>query len=167
MRLAEEALPFSVGNLRREGRWRRSGTIRWGNQATIAFRVVEYLYEAEVLLDWSVNAVPMHQKIECESTEQRIGRRWWFLCPGCRLRFGVLYLPAGEIEFRCRDCHNVRYRSQGKDMDKYLKPLMAVTGKSKRWVRETLNEMNRASLTVREGANAGHLGLDRGVSAGH
>ncbi|MGB2820949.1 MAG: hypothetical protein WBF17_08210, partial [Phycisphaerae bacterium] len=40
------------------------------------------------------------------------GRRDWFLCPACRRRAGVLYLPEGERLFACRLCHGLCYRSQ-------------------------------------------------------
>lgn len=37
------------------------------------------------------------------------GRRWWMLCPRCASRVGRLYLERGR--FRCRSCHDLRYRS--------------------------------------------------------
>jgi len=39
------------------------------------------------------------------------GKRWWFACPACQARVGVLFLPVGEIHFACRRCHGLRYRS--------------------------------------------------------
>lgn len=39
------------------------------------------------------------------------GRRFWFTCFGCGRRVGKLYLPPGAYYFRCRQCHNLTYRS--------------------------------------------------------
>jgi len=39
------------------------------------------------------------------------GKRWWFACPACQARVGVLFLPPGGIHFACRRCHGLRYRS--------------------------------------------------------
>lgn len=38
------------------------------------------------------------------------GSRTWFSCPGCQRRTTKLHLFAGR--FRCRSCHDLRYRSQ-------------------------------------------------------
>jgi hypothetical protein len=37
-------------------------------------------------------------------------RRFWFTCV-CRRSAGILYLPPGTAEFRCRLCCNLTYRS--------------------------------------------------------
>lgn len=46
------------------------------------------------------------------------GLRWWFKCPGitshklnnnCIGRVGKLYMPPGERDFACRDCHSLTY----------------------------------------------------------
>ena len=38
------------------------------------------------------------------------GRRWYWLCPGCRRRVACLYLPPGSRDLRCRHCHDLTYR---------------------------------------------------------
>lgn len=38
-------------------------------------------------------------------------KRWWWTCPNCGRRCGVLYLPPGAVKFACRSCHNLTYRS--------------------------------------------------------
>jgi tRNA(Ile2) C34 agmatinyltransferase TiaS len=143
---AEGALQLRVEKLRAKGKWHRSGAICWKGSrgGSVAFRVVEYLHEAEVILDYQVNGRPMHETISCETTYQRVGRRWWFLCPRCRRRMGVLYLPSGRSAFRCRDCYHLRYRSQEKDLDFVLRPVMAATGVPRRIARHLL----RDSLTA-------------------
>ena len=38
------------------------------------------------------------------------GKRWFFNCPYCRKRVGVLYV--GGSEFACRHCYNLTYASR-------------------------------------------------------
>jgi len=40
------------------------------------------------------------------------GRRWWFACPRCQRRCGVLYLPVWAEDYGCRACHSLRYAAQ-------------------------------------------------------
>ena len=40
------------------------------------------------------------------------GHRWWFTCPVCGRRVGILHLPPGEVFFGCRSCHDLSYRSR-------------------------------------------------------
>jgi LSD1 subclass zinc finger protein len=40
------------------------------------------------------------------------GERPWFVCPSCRERAKLLYVPPGEARFRCRACHGLAYSSQ-------------------------------------------------------
>jgi hypothetical protein len=141
----EGGLKIRPENLRHSGKWHKAGTITWSKRrrasARISFRVVEYLYEAEVILNFTVNGETMEQKIESVSTVQHDGgRRWWFLCSGCGRRMGVLYLPPGRTDFRCRGCYRLRYRSQQKELDFLLKPLAAELGVPKRVARRYLEE---------------------------
>ncbi len=41
-------------------------------------------------------------------------KRWWFICPGsrCGRRVAKLYLPPGEIQYRCRHCHELTYEAR-------------------------------------------------------
>lgn len=46
------------------------------------------------------------------------GERFWFVCEGnlrsghaCEARVQKLYRPEGELYFRCRHCHNIKYKS--------------------------------------------------------
>lgn len=38
------------------------------------------------------------------------GKRYWFTCPGCHSRRRTLYLK--QSLFRCRDCHQITYKSR-------------------------------------------------------
>ncbi len=40
------------------------------------------------------------------------GVRWWFACPPCGRRVGILYLPSGGKLFRCRHCYDLSYQSR-------------------------------------------------------
>jgi len=40
------------------------------------------------------------------------GVRYWFGCPWCGRRVGVLYLAPGDVNFRCRHCNNLSYHSR-------------------------------------------------------
>ncbi len=40
------------------------------------------------------------------------GIRWWFACPVCGLRVGVLYMAPGDTRFYCRHCNNLSYHSR-------------------------------------------------------
>lgn len=42
------------------------------------------------------------------------GIRFWFQCPGCLERVGVIYLAPGCSQFRCRHCNNLTYRSRNR-----------------------------------------------------
>jgi len=37
------------------------------------------------------------------------GERYWFFCPKCNRRVGVLYKPPGSSSFLCRECYNLQY----------------------------------------------------------
>lgn len=42
------------------------------------------------------------------------GVRWWFGCPCCGLRVGVLYMVPGNDRFKCRHCNNLTYWSRNR-----------------------------------------------------
>ena len=42
------------------------------------------------------------------------GVRYWFACPDCWRRVGVLYLAPGDVYFRCRNCNNLSYWSRNR-----------------------------------------------------
>jgi hypothetical protein len=58
------------------------------------------------------------EQVQLLSTKPNFGgTRWWFACPlqlngkTCNRRVGKLYLPPGESQFGCRQCHDLTYRS--------------------------------------------------------
>jgi len=58
------------------------------------------------------------QKIQMTHTRcPKGGGRLWFLCPGCGERVGKLFRrPFAGEDFKCRDCHELIYRSQEKSL---------------------------------------------------
>ena len=40
------------------------------------------------------------------------GIRYWFACPSCYGRVGVIYLAPGGVHFMCRHCNNLSYNSR-------------------------------------------------------
>ncbi len=52
-------------------------------------------------------------RLEWEATPCNYGGlRYWFLCPNCRSRRRILYLPFYAKYFACRACYNLTYESQ-------------------------------------------------------
>lgn len=52
----------------------------------------------------------LNQNIEITQTQCNFGgQRFWFVCPNCNKRVGVLYRkPISEI-ILCRECHGLKY----------------------------------------------------------
>ena len=54
-------------------------------------------------------------RVSLVATGQRLGGvRWWFVCPSCEGRFGILFSPRGipVPDFACRRCWDLAYPSQ-------------------------------------------------------
>lgn len=50
---------------------------------------------------------------QCRIPLERVHTRTYFLCPDCRGRARILYVVAGRVA--CRQCHALRYPSEGVD----------------------------------------------------
>jgi hypothetical protein len=101
----------------------RTGCLAWeNNRIPIEVFIMEDFGFMRLAYDYSPSAamfVPPGQiqhhdyKILIVSTRPRFGGyRYWMICPECKKRIGVLYLPPGEHRFLCRHCYNLRYESQ-------------------------------------------------------
>ena len=67
------------------------------------------------------------------------GERWWFNCPpNCGRRCAKLYLPPGQLEFRCRCCYNLTYRScnQSRQFDGLVRRKANETAEDWRLIKE-------------------------------
>jgi len=66
----------------------------------------------QIPLAWSVGKVQRRRILQLliESTPQPYGgHRWWWVCPNCQQRRGVLFLPQPDGELACRTCWPIRY----------------------------------------------------------
>jgi len=69
-------------------------------------------------LDYAVNGEPVRPYIVSVTwTDQRLGKRAWWLCPGCGRRCRYLY---GGRLFLCRTCHGLTYVSSQKSKKERL-----------------------------------------------
>jgi hypothetical protein len=69
------------------------------------------------------------------------GTRYYFECPRCDRNYRKLFLAPGKSQFACRRCEGLRYTSQRRDLDFFLKPIAAKTGVKRRLVRKYLEEV--------------------------
>ena len=85
-------------------RWVGGRRVRWwlsSGWVTLAFKTA------------SAQGDPVLQNVELTATPMPAGgSRWWWLCPGCRRRTEMLYLPSGVDALACRLCHGLKYSSQ-------------------------------------------------------
>jgi len=93
--LAEHCAVLKIERVAREAR--RAGTGHW---ARIAIGPTLYGQKRprEVAVTWT----------PCRYG----GMRCWFRCPACDRRCTRLFLPLFLTRYACRQCHNLRYRSQ-------------------------------------------------------
>ena len=64
-----------------------------------------------MMLDYTYDKQPRKNTIKLTTTPCHYGgQRYWFLCPGCDRRVGVLASPYGW--FRCRHCNKIGYDSE-------------------------------------------------------
>ena len=125
-RLVEDSLKLSIRELSKKGLMNSDlskGNLTWPykNPITITFLIgkQEKLKEDErcLILFYSLNRPNGYN----EQVKQVIflkahrlcrgGIVWKLICPLCRRKGEVLYLPLGQKRFACRDCHNLTYRS--------------------------------------------------------
>ena len=81
---------------------------------------------------------PVSYTVGIESTVLPSGGcRWWWSCPGCGRRAGLLYLPPDRDCLGCRKCCGLVYASQypGRGAGKPKKPREATTvvGERRTW----------------------------------
>lgn len=98
------------------------------NISTIVRRLKEEIFrqkpvisigEFELLLDKklaNVSALSLEHKfplriIITHTIPNYGGKRYWFICPGCKRRVGILYIIAYGNIFKCRDCYSLIYQS--------------------------------------------------------
>ncbi len=119
----EECRQMSISSFKPYLRPGYSGFVRWyrGQRKTgmISYRVQGDEKPRKITLvytitDWSGEKVDCNYQVNFETTPLPWGgERYWFQCPlqECGRRVGCLYLPPGEINFGCRHCYDLTYRS--------------------------------------------------------
>ncbi len=70
------------------------------------------------------------------------GVRYWFGCPLCGRRVGVLYMAPGDTKFYCRHCNNLSYHSRNRCT-------MAAFGDTSRQIDKLRSEIKRWSYRGR------------------
>jgi hypothetical protein len=122
----EDCLSLSIATLRKHGLL--SGQVA-GRRFTWRDEQGELISSINVIVDMDHEPSPLarfrytlqingvahdvNQRVCLTPTPTRHkGRRWWYTCPACQRRVGVLHLPPGEKFFACRFCHDLSYRSR-------------------------------------------------------
>lgn len=99
-----------------------SGTLTWTHCSGAFLGRLDYV----TVVDWEGTTIRIReqlaklhselteipeQKIQVTTTEPYLGgERFWFYC-ACWRQVGKLYLPPGEVVFRCRRCYNLIHKS--------------------------------------------------------
>jgi hypothetical protein len=105
-RVCEDHQRLDVGVLSRGGLLTCSGTLTWSGGSGVA---IDGCGDS-VTLTYAVDGKKVQERVSISKTSVHLGgHRSWFICPGCDRRIAALYF-AGN--FRCRHCHDLRYRSQ-------------------------------------------------------
>ncbi len=120
----EESMALSIGLLQRQGLCVGRRDIRsdlsWANCAIASVRILTKTLQEprprlRLLYDVATDNGVMHIDKPVELVATALAHnacRWWFQCPACGRRCGVLYLPPGQRFFACRRCHDLVYASQ-------------------------------------------------------
>jgi hypothetical protein len=96
--------------------WVRSGS---GKESTVSV-IVDITDDPHITLIYTVtdregNKTDYDYEVSLLTTPCNFGGvRYWFACPVCHERVGVLYLAPGNIYFVCRHCNNITYRSRNR-----------------------------------------------------
>ncbi len=84
--------------------------------------------------------------VKLTSTRVTYGSRFYFECPECLRRSGVLYLRGEGSRIACRKCHKLSYRSQSVGQRSFWKGLKEKTGFPQRTLRLWLSTAGRMAL---------------------
>jgi hypothetical protein len=147
---ADESCDLKISKLRKDGMLLSGetiGKISWTSsmtgKTTSVIVLVDVTGEPFALLMYSVtdrngNKTDYDYKVSLETTPCYFGGvRYWFACPSCYQRVGVLYLPPGNTYFRCRHCNNLSYLSRNRcrigEFGHTSREIDRLRGEIKRW----------------------------------
>ena len=124
---ADESYDISIFRLKK---WRMlkagysSTTVTWTSNQTneqskigleVSMTDEPFVRLSYVITDSQGNSTPCDNEISLITTPCNLGGvRYWFGCPHCGRRVGVLYLAPGDVYFRCRHCNNLSYWSRNR-----------------------------------------------------
>ena len=124
---ADASCRLRISDLRKDGMLRSGETIQrkaWTSSMTGKTTTVDILVDVTdepfavimySITDGDGNKTDYADKIPLITTPCNFGGvRYWFECPDCWSRVGVLYLPRGNVYFRCRHCYNLSYHSRNR-----------------------------------------------------
>lgn len=170
----ESALRLPIGNFAEAlntvagGALLWPGSLRWSRMgretAAIGFMALMDGDRPAVRLSYTTTPVggqPAKRDylLQVEATQPNYGgRRWWWLCPRCQKRVGVLWLCSEARRFECRGCCGLTYESS-QESHKYdglfrrmgFDPAAAQRALKQRQ-REMARQQSRAARRARRGA---------------
>lgn len=146
---AEESCDLSIYRLRKQGMlsgnaympitWVMSNT---GKETSISLTIdittdnpyARFQYR---ITDQNANKTDYDYQVSLVTTPCNFGGvRYWFECPFCRGRVGVLYLAPGDNHFRCRHCNDLSYHSRNRCV-------MGAFGHTSRQIDELRSQIKR------------------------
>ena len=104
--VCEDHQRLDVGVLSRNGLLSDSGSLTWSGGSGVTIDGCG----DHITLAYAVDGHKVQEQVTISKTAVHLGgHRSWFICPGCERRIAALYFADN---FRCRHCHDLRYRSQ-------------------------------------------------------
>lgn len=114
--IAKHSRDFLKGELKEWDKYLGgTGSVHWTRgereSVSIGYELQEDNGRYTVILKYDAKGLgSVKESVKMESTRLASGGlRWWFRCPGCGKRVGILYCRYAL--FRCRGCHELTYRS--------------------------------------------------------
>lgn len=122
-RTVKECFSINIKQLKRDDCFSRiftSGELSWSNNfgkelASVGYQILlgvrNYIrLQYAFRIGTTGESGELDYEIRLVSTPCNFGgKRWWFTCPFCNRRVGILYL--GGTYFGCRHCYNLTYIS--------------------------------------------------------
>lgn len=114
----EDCRRLDIRGLQRAGVLTTPWSGRWQWRNPDSLEVTSWINlsttRSSIALTYQVNGVPVKESIHIEKSNCAFGgSRPWLMCPGCNCRAALLLLCG--LLFRCRRCHNLKYKSQSED----------------------------------------------------
>jgi hypothetical protein len=147
---ADESCRLKMSYLRKRGMLsgQATGEIAWTSsmtgKTTVALLEVDVVDNPHIRVVYAVtdrkgNKTDYDREVSLLTTDCNFGGvRYWFGCPYCGARVGVLYLAPGGVYFRCRHCYNLSYRSRNCSGPE-------LWGKNSRQIEKLQSEIKRRS----------------------